>query len=86
MSAKLSANEVILEIEKFLNGTGDAYDWDDFLTFPIYDQQLDEIRIECAELRDKYPPGGCRQYCGDEGLKRLKEIVEQLRTTREEPR
>jgi hypothetical protein len=82
MSAKLGAEEVIREIQKFLNGTGGAYDWDDFLTFPIYDQRLDAIRIECAELRDKFPPGSCRQYCGDEGLTRLQEIVEQLRATK----
>jgi hypothetical protein len=85
MSAKLSTERVIQEITKFLNGAGGAYDWDDFTSIRIQDPTLDAIRIECAELRDKYPPGP-RQYCSDEGLKRLEEILDELRTRREEPR
>jgi hypothetical protein len=76
-----TTEEVIGEITKFLNGIGGAYDWDDFLTIPIHDQQLNAIRIECAELRDKYPPGSCRQFCGDEGLRRLQEIIDDFRTS-----
>ena len=86
MSAELSIGEVIWEIEKFLNGTGGAYDWDDFCTFPIPDHKLDEIRIECAELPEKYPPENYREYCGNKGLGRLKEILEQLKSTSEELR
>ena len=84
MSAKLSTEGVIQEITKFLNGTGGAYDWDDFICIRIQDPTLNAIRIECAELPEKYPPGP-RQYCSDEGLKRLEEILHQLRTRREEP-
>jgi hypothetical protein len=76
-----TTEEVIREIKKFLNGIGGAYDWDDFLCIPIQDQRLNAMRIECAELRDNYSPVGCRQYCGDEGLKRLEEIIENLRTS-----
>ena len=77
---KRTTEEVTREITKFLNGIGGAYDWDDFLTFPIEDQRLEAIRIECAELRDKYPPGNCRQYCSDEGLERLREILKDLQS------
>jgi hypothetical protein len=73
-----TTEEVIREIKNFLDGGGGAYDWDDFLAFPIPDQRLDAIRIECAELPDKYPSGSCRQYCGDEGLRRLEEILNDL--------
>ncbi len=76
---KRSRSEVIEEIEKFLNGKGGAYDWDDFVTLRIRDSKLDAIRIECCELRDKYPPEGKRQYCSDEGLARLRQILNQLR-------
>jgi hypothetical protein len=78
---KRTTEEVIREMTKFLNGIGGAYDWDDFLSIPIQDQRLNAIRIECMELRDKYPPGRCRQYCGDKGLKRLEEIIDDLRTS-----
>jgi hypothetical protein len=76
---KRTTEEVIREITKFLSGIGGAYDWDDFLTFPIQDQRLNAIRIECAELPHKYPPGSCRQYCSDEELKRLGEILDDLK-------
>jgi hypothetical protein len=86
MSKRLSASQVIDEIAKFLNGTGGAYDWDDFVSLKIEDQRLNSIRIECAELPEKYPPGNCRQYCNDEGLKRLEEIVTHLKSERTESR
>ena len=76
-----TTEEVIREIKNFLDGGGGAYDWDDFVSIPIQDQRLNAIRIECRELPDKYPPGGCRQYCGDNGLKRLEEIIDDLRTS-----
>jgi hypothetical protein len=75
-----TTEEVIREITKFLNGIGGAYDWDDFLTIPIHDRRLDAIRLECLDLRDTYPPGKKRQYCSDEGLKRLEEILHDLKT------
>jgi hypothetical protein len=75
---KRTTEEVIREITNFLNEIGGAYDWDDFLTIPIRDQRLNAIRIECLDLRDKYPPGSCRQYCSDAGLERLKQILADL--------
>jgi len=75
---KRSKDDVIREIENFLADTGGAYDWDDFLSIPINDRQLDAIRIECSELREKHPPVGKRQYCSDEGIRRLEEILRSL--------
>ena len=75
---KRTTEEVVREIAKFQNGVGGAYDLDDFLTIPIQDQRLNAIRIECLDLREKFPPGSCQQYCSDEGLKRLKEFLEDL--------
>ena|ERR1700734_583893 len=77
---KRTTEDVIQEISKFLNGAGAAHDWDDFISIAINDQRLDAIRIECSDLRDKYPPGTQRQYCSDEGLERLKEILRDLKS------
>ena len=78
---KRTKEEVISEIEKFLMDEGGAYDWDDFLSVPIKnDRELDAIRIECDGLRDKYPPrSNCRQFCSDEGMRRLQELLSGLR-------
>jgi hypothetical protein len=75
-----SSEDVIREIDNFLTGRGGAYDWDDFLSFPIHNQRLDGIRMECAELPDKFPSESCRQYCGHEGLRRLEEIMNDLKS------
>jgi hypothetical protein len=75
---KRTREEVAREIEKFLNGDGGAYDWDDFVSIPIRDERLNAIRIECAEPRDMNPPDNCRQYCGEQGLKRPREILRDL--------
>jgi hypothetical protein len=86
MSKMVSTREIIREITSFLNGTGRAYDWDDFTSIPISDEDLNAIRIECAELPHRYPPGNCRQYCSDEGLRRLEEILNNLKTKGDESR
>jgi hypothetical protein len=77
---KRTTEEVIGEITRFLSGIGGAYDWDDFLTIPIKDQRLNAIRIECLDLREKFPPESCRQYCSDEGLERLRGILKGLQS------
>lgn len=76
---KRTTDEVITEITKLLSGVGGVHDWDDFISIPIKDKRLDAIRIECSDLRDNYPPGTKRQYCSDEGLKRLEEILHDLK-------
>lgn len=76
---KRTIDEVISEITKFLNDKGGAHDWDDFISIPINDKELDAIRIECSDLRENYPPGEKRQFCSDEGLERLKVILRNLK-------
>ena len=72
--------QVIHEIESFLSCLGGPYDWDDFVTLPIKnDPRLDAVRVECYELRETFPPGRKRQYCNDEGLRRLEEILRDLK-------
>jgi hypothetical protein len=75
-----TTEEVIAEITKFLTGMGGAHDWDDFISIPIKNKRMEAIRIECSDLRDNYPPQTKHQYCSEEGLKRLAEILHTLRT------
>ncbi len=76
---KVTRERVLLEIDKFLSGRGGAYDWDDFTTLPIDDPSLDAVRKICADLPELYPPAEPRQYCGPEGLSRLRRIARELR-------
>lgn len=72
--------EVADFIENFLDGRGGAWDWDEFITLPIRDHDLDRIRIRCAELPEIYPPGEGEAYCAAEGEAELRHIVNTLRS------
>ncbi len=48
--------EVANIIEAFLEGTGDAWDWDDFCSRKIENRDPDAIRIKCINLSFIHPP------------------------------
>lgn len=75
----LTREDVASEIEAFLDGTGGAYDWDDFCTFTIADPELDKIRARCVQLDEEFPPGSSGGYCNEEGEKVLRDYVIDLR-------
>ena len=47
---KLSQEYVIATLSDFLDNKGGAYDWDDFLTFPVADPELEAVRKRCREI------------------------------------
>lgn len=50
LKAKVSASEVATYLRNFIEGGGDAWDWDDFTSVPIADPQLDDIRRRAAAV------------------------------------
>ncbi|MGH6614186.1 hypothetical protein [Sphingomonas sp.] len=48
--ANLSADEVADHLRDFLDGAGDDYDWDDFISIPTADPALESIRSRAAQL------------------------------------
>jgi len=76
---KRSIEETIEEIEKFFAGTGGAHDWDDFTSIRLRNPDMEAVRIECDYLPEKYPPAEGEGYCNEQGLRRLREIVADLR-------
>jgi hypothetical protein len=75
---KLNAVEVCQSIEDFLAGRGEARDWDDFISIPIEDSELNNIRLICAKLPDSHPPATKTEYCNEQGQKVLRELVDKL--------
>jgi hypothetical protein len=69
--------EVATVIQEFLEGSGGEWAWDDFLSFPIDDTELDRIRIRCAHLSGEF--AATEGYCGPEGFDVLRAYVRQLR-------
>ena len=65
-------------IERFLDGTGGRWDWDDFTSLSITDPELDAIRVRCGQLYDE--PTYAGRYCGPEGMVEIRRIIEKLRS------
>ena len=77
MAARYTKAEVADIIERFLEGNGGQWDWDDFLSIPIADPQLDGVRQRCDATRDEAYPN---QWCGPAGFAELRRIVAALRS------
>lgn len=75
-----SKSEVASLIKNFLNGKGNPWDWDEFTSIPILSKELDMIRKECVSLPDLYPPNEKGNYCNDSGIKRLRIMLENLKS------
>jgi hypothetical protein len=69
--SKVSADDVVTYLRDFLEGTGDDWDWDDFISIEIADPQLEAIRKRALALR--LPPGG-------EDIALLKELLSEAET------
>jgi hypothetical protein len=82
---KVSKEDVVKYIEDFLSGKGGPWDWDDFISIRIKNNpELEAIRLRCGRLPDDSPPdqGG---YCNAEGIKVLRQILDELRSTADDP-
>ena len=78
-SPLLTRSEVATIIESFLSGDCGPWDWDDFISVPIGDPELDLIRERCAQLDSEFPPNATNEYCGEVGNQVLRRYVEELR-------
>ena len=76
---KITREDVATTIENFVSGSGGPWDWDDFISFRIADEELETIRIECLRTQSEYP-GGPNQWCNEQGLEVLKHLAKQLRS------
>ena len=75
----MSKEQVAVEIENFLDGKGGPYDWDDFMSITLADPDLDQVRVICGMLPDRYPPGNEGGYCSEEGFEVMRNLVKELR-------
>lgn len=48
--SRRSPDEVLRYLRDFLNGTGGPWDWDDFISIPIADPRLEDLRERAAAL------------------------------------
>jgi hypothetical protein len=71
--------EVARILEDFLASRGGAWDWDDFISLPLDDQELEAIRIRCAKLDSEFPAAEKGHFCGPQGFEIIRGYIRQLR-------
>ncbi len=71
--------EVAKFLEDFLNGSGPKWEWDDFLSTPLADEELDKIRQRCAHLDLEFPPDKPGHFTNDQGFAVIRGYADQLR-------
>jgi hypothetical protein len=76
---KRTPEEVANTIEGFVNGTGDQWAWDEFISIRIDDPELEAIRQKCVAIRDQFPPSDPKAYCSEAGFAEMRQIVQNLR-------
>jgi hypothetical protein len=76
---KLSTSEIAAIIERFLIDKDGPWDWDDFISIRLSNPEGENIRKICANLPERFPPIISGQYCNEEGLKVLRNLIEELR-------
>lgn len=74
----LSADEVRRYVTDFLEGRGSRWQWDDFISVPLDDPELEAIRRLCGSVRDRFPPTSPGHYCSEEGFNELRRLVRLL--------
>ena len=75
---RLTRAEVAEILTEFVQGTGGRWDWDDFISFPIEDERLDQIRERCTHLSEEFPPDQPGQFTGPRGIEGIKQFIDEL--------
>ena len=75
----MSGDEVASAIDDFLGDRGGPYAWDEFISTPLSDPFLEEIRITAAATHERFPPPDGRGWCNEEGVAVLRQLAARAR-------
>ena len=78
---KRTPEEVANTIEGFVNGTGNQWAWDGFTSIRLDDPALEAIRQEVVSIPVEFPPANPRDYCNEQGMEQMRQIVRDLRAS-----
>jgi len=78
---KRTPAEVADLLEAFLSATGDPGAFDTLISFPLEDEELEKIRVRCANLDSEFPPETKGHFCGEKGLQVIRGYISQLRAS-----
>ena len=75
---KRTREQVAETIEGFVNGTGNQWDWDGFISIRIDDPELEKIRQRCISVRNEFPPDKVTDYCSPAGMEVMRRLADEL--------
>ena len=79
MGIDMSPAEAAEVIDRFLQGTGAPYAWDDFTSVRCTDPVVEAARLRCVSVRDEHPSERPGEYCSAPGLSVLRDLATSLR-------
>jgi len=65
-------------LRRFVSGQVEEYEFDDFLSIPVDDPEIEAARLEIVEIPTRYPPEFAGEFTSALGRKRLLEIAGEL--------
>jgi hypothetical protein len=74
----ISKTEIMDILERFLKGTLGSWAWDDLISAPIKDQELESVHKELLKIRSDFPSGAMGAWCSREGVEQIKRLYERL--------
>jgi hypothetical protein len=64
-----------------LDGSAEQWDWDDFISVPLDDPELEQVRVAAAQVRDRLPTTHPDNYCSEQGRRYLRQLADSLTTS-----
>ena len=71
--------EVAGIITRFVDGSCDPYEWDDFMSPLIRDPAIRKVREECERIEADFPAQHDREWCNPDGGQALLKIAGRIR-------
>ena len=73
--------EVAETLERFVAGTVEPWEWDDFMATKFSDDSyISELQARVSSLDIEFPPTQTGVYCGPEGVGVMLEYAKELRS------
>lgn len=73
--------EVAQILADLVQGTGGRWDWEDFISNPIQDDRLEEIRARCTHLDDEFPREANHSFTGPGGYEVIRRFIDELKAS-----
>lgn len=74
----MTKKELAALLRAFVGGTARKWDWDDFISVPQRDPEIEHIRRRLLTIDQDYPPTKPGEYCDEQGAQAMLRIADAL--------